>query len=122
MKILILDRNLDDESGLVQRLALYQRPLSRKGHTVKAVQTLADLTEQGDALDNYQLAIVHPTIEDIRIIDEEIKQRKEFKVILHSVDPTQYPELYQQDSEQVWAYFTLQPQKLIKFIEEKFNW
>ncbi|MBI2145754.1 hypothetical protein HYU22_00250 [Candidatus Woesearchaeota archaeon] len=69
MNILILDRNLDDESGLVQRLTLYEKPLSQRGHTVKAVQTLAELTSQGDALGNYQLAIIHPLIEDVRTID-----------------------------------------------------
>ena len=64
MKILLVDRNLGFAH---ERFPIYETPLKDRGHTVKAVGSISDLMES-DGLESYDLAIVHPTPDDARIL------------------------------------------------------
>lgn len=86
MNILILDRHKEDpmESRMIRYVT---KELRKIGHSVTSAVSLRNVAKK---LDTYDVALVHPRLEEYHILREEIEKRESFDAILFSTEPLDF--------------------------------
>ncbi len=115
-KVLIVDKELN--AGMI---GVYET-LRSHGFETDAIRRLEFLAERSRQLSDYDIAITHPTFEDLRTFNEEMQQRPDFRIILYGGNPMNgYRETEEgnviRDSDQCIYIHWPQADELVRLVE-----
>ena len=60
----------------------WKKMFEERGHTVDAGSKIKNIVEKSSSLGKYEVALAHPSHEDAKMLYNEVKKRKDFRVIL----------------------------------------
>lgn len=107
MNIFVVDKDYPQDYHLE-----WERELINRGHTVSTSRNIIS------PLSQYDLAIAHPEINEIPLLMEELKRRRNFQMIIHSGEPNSGDILeLRQNEEQVYYFYSITPQSLAEAVE-----
>jgi hypothetical protein len=118
MKVIIIDKNADVPDWK-RILNTYRKAFESKGHYIEICRKLSEIGELGD-LGRYDIAVAHPELSsgDVSLLDKEVKERPEFRVIFTSGDPYREERWIKiKQSDQVIYHSRLLSDDLVELVE-----
>ena len=117
MKIIYVDREIKNSNNHKLHADLIYTELKARRHEVDVGMTIPNTINREICLSCYDLAIVHPSSSDCRLLISEMEKRTDFKVILQSEEPEGYLDLLYTRG-QCYSIVYTSPESLLNLVDK----